>query len=88
MKNPRSKNRFKYKIQRTSQRKYVLMIALRGSFEFQPLSGTAWAKKLPIRFEFDVELEAQGALKIAKEVLESPNPYSRGISGTDTSAPS
>ena len=74
MKRQRSKNRFAYKI-RHFRRKFILMIALKGDHSYQPLSGTAWAKKLPIRFDFDLEAEAQAALKIAKEILESGKPY-------------
>jgi len=51
------------------------MIALKGDHSYQPMCETAWAIILPIRFEFDVEIEAQSAMKIAKEILESPNLY-------------
>ena len=83
--NTRKSARFAYRIGNRHGR-FTLLICLKGSHKYIPLSRSGFARSLPVAFDFNSEPEAQAALATVKEILEAPDCYKR-LAATRRPAP-
>ncbi len=74
--NARKSARFAYRIGNRHGR-FTLLICLKGSREYIPLSQSGFARSLQVAFEFNSEPEAQAGLAAVKKILEAPDCYKR-----------